>query len=468
MFRIRLTLLLLVMLVMSILPAARGADGPTADLRTALDDYVAAPDDAYSWRLVQRTADEGATTYVVDMTSQRWRKPGEVDRSEWKHSLVVVKPDNATADTALLFIGGGRNGEPPPKGADDRTKQFALATRSVVVELGMIPNQPLEFHSDGRQRSEDDLIGYAWDRFLEDGDPHWLPRLPMVKAVVRAMDTVQSLLSSRDGGELRIDKFVIAGASKRGWTTWMTAAVDDRVCAIAPIVIDVLNVKRSMIHHYAAYGFWAPAIDDYVNHRITHRLNTPEYAELLKLVDPFAYRSRFTMPKCIINATGDEFFLPDSSQFYFVDLPGEKHLCYVPNSDHSLRGTDGLDTLLAFHHAIVHDTPRPDLSWEFLEPGTVKVSTPSNPQRVTLWRATNSKARDFRVETIGNAYQARRLEPNESGDYLAKVAEPSEGWTAYFVQLEFDVGAPTMLRLTTPVRVIPDTLPYVDKPLSGN
>jgi len=37
-----------------------------------------------------------------------------------------------------------------------------------------------------------------------------------------------------------------------------------------------------------------------------------------------------------MNSTGDQFFLPDNSQFYFQDLPGEKYLRYVPNTDHSM------------------------------------------------------------------------------------------------------------------------------------
>ena len=456
--------LYIVMLVLFGTPSfARAQVAPTAGTWTALDQYVATPDDAYSWTLLHRTAGRGMTTFVVSMTSQRWRTEADVNRTEWKHSLLIVKPDHAVSNKALLFIGGGRNGDEAPQDANQRIKQIAMATGSVVVELGQIPNQPLEFHGDGNGRYEDDLIGYAWDQFLKDGDPEWLPRLPMVKAVVRAMDTVELLLKSDEGGGLKIDKFVVAGGSKRGWTTWMTAAVDPRVCAIAPIVIDVLNVNRSMNHHYAAYGFWAPAIGDYVHHKLTHRRNTPEYADLLRLVDPYAYRSRFTMPKCIINATGDEFFLPDSSQFYFADLPGEKHLCYVPNSNHSLRGTDALETLTAFHHAIVNDTPRPEFSWEFVEPSAIRVIATTKPQRVLFWKATNPDARDFRVDTIGRAYQSVTVQPGESGEYLARVNKPEKGWTAYFVQLEFDVGAPTTLRLTTPVRVIPQGLPHADK-----
>ena len=61
-----------------------------------------------------------------------------------------------------------------------------------------------------------------------------------------------------------IRNFIVTGESKRGWTTWTTAAVDSRVVAIAPLVIDVLNLEVSMQHHWDAYGYWAPAVQDYV------------------------------------------------------------------------------------------------------------------------------------------------------------------------------------------------------------
>ncbi len=151
--------------------------------------------------------------------------------------------------------------------------RVAQATGSVVAELGMIPNQPLVFHGDGVSRSEDDLVAYTWDQYLKTGDELWPARLPMVKAVVRAMDTIQAVFEQKGEG-LRINESGSGGRTKRGWTTWMTAAVDPRVVAIVPIVIDVLNVEVSMEHHYAAYGFWAPAVGDYVHHHIPQRRKT--------------------------------------------------------------------------------------------------------------------------------------------------------------------------------------------------
>ena len=209
----------------------------------------------------------------------------------------------------------------------------AAATGSLVVELKMIPNQPIVFHGDGTPRKEDDLIAYCWDKFLDSGDPRWLPRFPMVKSVVRAMDCIQEW-SKKEG--IPVEKFVVAGGSKRGWTTWMTGATDHRVEAIVPIVIDVLNVDEQLFHHGATYGFWARALGDYVHHGIVQNPDHPRMQELHSMEDPYSYLDRLTLPKYIVNGSGDQFFVPDSSRFYYDDLQGEKHLYYVPNTDHGV------------------------------------------------------------------------------------------------------------------------------------
>src|ERR1019366_961760 len=240
------------------------AEAPNVpDERTALDDYIAAPDTNYNYHVVNTVQGNGCTTYILEMTSQAWLTTNEVDRPVWKHWLNIIKPGVVTSTNALLFIGGGANGGRPPQSADGSLARIALATKSVIAELKMVPNQPLVFAGETEGRKEDSLIAYTWDKFLRTGDPKWPARLPMTKAAVRAMDTVTAFCASPEGGNAKVDEFVVAGGSKRGWTTWTTAAVDKRVVAIIPIVIDVLNMEPSMMHHYGAYGFWAPAIANY-------------------------------------------------------------------------------------------------------------------------------------------------------------------------------------------------------------
>jgi PhoPQ-activated pathogenicity-related protein len=177
----------------------------------------------------------------------------------------------------------------------------------VVIKVNQIPNQPLYFaDEDNVARREDAIIAYSFDKFLKTGDEEWPALLPMTKAVVRAMDTIQAFLVERRS--LRIDDFIVVGGSKRGWTTWLTAAADKRIKAIAPASIDLLNMGEQFRRHFEAYGFYAPAIADYVALDIPNRIATPEGQALLRIVDPYAYRERFTMPKIILNSTGDQFF----------------------------------------------------------------------------------------------------------------------------------------------------------------
>lgn len=429
--------------------------GQARDKITALDRYVSASDTNFSYRLVNTIQAKGATAYLIEMTSQAWLTPTEVDKPVWKHALIIVRPDKVASSKCLLMIGGGSNDKPMPKGPDENVLRTALRSHSVVAELRHVPNQPLVFMQDGKPRFEDDLVAYSWDKFLRTGDDRWPARLPMTKSAVRAMDTVMAFCASTDGGQIQIDGFVVAGGSKRGWTTWTTAAVDHRVIAIVPIVIDILNIEPSMRHHYAAYGFWAPAVGDYTNHHIMEWMGSRQFQALARIEEPYEYRQRFTMPKLLIHATGDQFFLPDSSQYYFSDLPGEKYLRYVPNADHSLKGSDAWETLDAFYRAILLNRPLPKLKWKVRSNGFIQASTQDSPREVRLWQATNPNARDFRLESLGPKWTSNLL-AGRKGVYQASIQAPEEGWTAFMIEFTFDGPEGTPLKLTTSVGVVPN------------
>ena len=431
---------------------------------TPLDAYIAAPDEHFSFKKVSSMEGEGYTTHVVRMVSQHWLTTEEVKDPEWWHWVTIVVPKEVKSPTGMLMIGGGNRKDKKPKEAEDLVVQAALATQTVVAELHNVPNQPLNFVGDDfGPRTEDELIAYGWRQFLEGGakeeDARWLARLPMTKAAVKAMDVITAV--TREEGPTEVTQFVVAGGSKRGWTTWTTAATDDRVVAIAPIVIDLLNVIPSFEHHWQVYGFWAPAVGDYDREGIMEWQNSREYDALMAITEPYSYLDRYTMPKMIINATGDQFFIPDSWQFYWKDLPGEKHLRYVPNSEHSMRGTDAFETLIAFHAHIATETPRPDFDWE-VEGGviTIRPHTDFPPESVTLWQAHNPESRDFRVDVIGRGYEASPVEPEADGSYRLTIKAPENGYAAFFGELTFKTPAPVPYKMSTGVVVLPDTYPH--------
>jgi PhoPQ-activated pathogenicity-related protein len=430
---------------------------------TALDRYVTAPDTAYAYKLVDTIKSAGQATFILELTSQSWLTEKDVDRPLWKHWLTIVRPDAVKSSKALMIISGGASDRPAPKSASASLLTASAATGSVAAEVRMIPNQPVTFTGD-KPRTEDALIAYTWDKFLRTGEDRWPARLPMTKAVVRAMDAVTAFCASPEGGGVKVDGFVVTGASKRGWTTWTTAAVDKRVVAIIPIVIDTLNVELSAKHHFEAYGFWAPALKDYTNARLADWAGTPQNRALMKIEDPYEYRLRLTMPKFILNATGDQFFVLDGSRFYYDDLPGPKYLRYVPNADHSLRGSDAPLSVLGFYQAILAGKPLPRYAWTFEKDGAIKVTAEDRPTEVKLWQATNPKARDFRLETLGAVWKSSPLEAGADGQYFGRVAAPEQGYTAFMIELTFPGSGAMPFKFTSGVRIVPDVLPFKFEP----
>lgn len=435
-----------------------------ADEKTSLDAYIARPEAVYGWKLNSTIEGDGYTSYVLELTSQTWRSAEEVDRPVWTHWLTITKPAEVTSDKALLFIGGGDNGDPAPTSANARSVRIATETKSVVADLGMVPNQPLVFpDSPDVDRYEDDLISYTRVKHFQTKDDDWLVRYAMVKSGVQAMTAVQEFLKSPEGGGAAVNEFVVAGASKRGWTTWLVGATDERVIGIIPMVIDALNSEEITKQHFRILGFFAPSLGDYVRHGLfPHRVGTPEYQAVLRLEDPYNYfgRARLSIPKFVVNASGDQYFMPDNSRFYWDPMPEEKRMRLVENSRHNLAETDAVDSMLAFYQSVITGGKRPAYSWTKGADGTLTVTTEDQPSEVKLWQAHNPKTRDFRVEHLGKAYTSSVLQPQADGTYVAHVEQPAEGFTAFFVELTYPSGFSVPFKFTTEASVVPDVLPF--------
>lgn len=483
---------------------------------SVLREFVQRPDPFFFSYTVRESVDlPGARVHYLDLKSQGW-KPDKVSAgATWQHWLTIIEPDIKRYDTALLFIDGGRTRTSPPSIESDfglYLLSMAIFSGTVVAHLPNVPAQPITFAEEAgirEGRTEDAIIAYTYDEFMKsfargEPDTDWPLLFPMAKAAVKAMDVVQealpSVLSRKAPEAAQVRDFVVSGASKRGWTAWLTAVADDRVRAVMPVVIDVLNMDQQIFHHRRSYGYYSPAIYPYAQEQVFDRFDTPEGLALLELVDPYEYRGALNMPKYIINSTGDQFFLPDSSRFYFDDMPGEKHVNYIPNTDHSLDGTQSvlqenaaLDSALAFYMAVVQDVERPEMTWEFAPDGSIVVETQDNPTSMRMWSAAAPQVRDFRKERLdplGISWRSTPLVQQSPGRWVARpqlvppTAQVTEVWNAFFVQATFENAAepvvavtggqanlPPLLRpiptytetpefvMTTPVRVIPDTYP---------
>jgi PhoPQ-activated pathogenicity-related protein len=464
---------LLVLLAMTALPAQ-------SCYATALDDYIALPDGNYSYTAPAFGVLDYATgtrAFNLEMTSQAWREPNQVNTTVWTHWVTVVVPEldelfGPTKDTALILVSDGNIGEPAPNivaPEPSQYRQLAGATRSVVVELRGVPNQPLQFADEGSGRSEDEIIAYSWDKFLRGGDSYWPVQLPMVKSVVRCMDAVEDFIDTAYGTDKTVNNFVLSGGSKRGWAAWLTAAVDTRVIGVAPIVSDLLNMQRSFAHHWSCYGFWADSLSPYEDMGIFDWFGSSSSADdLLVIVDPYEYRDRLAIPKFILTAAGDDFFLHDSIQFYVDDLLGETYVRTVPNTNHYLDGKEEqvFANMVPYYDALLTNQPRPAFSWTLNEDGSMTVTTTATPIAVNLWQADNLVDRDFRQVTIGNTWTSSVLTEQSPGVYLADPGIPLTGWRSYFVELVYDYDTSSTgigdfdYYFTTEMRVLPEARPF--------
>lgn len=427
--------------------------------------YLSEADPAYSYELQNTIEGDNYTAYVIRMVSQTWLAEDVVDESEWWHWLTVVVPDSVNHSTGLLWIGGGDREDPAPESVNPLVLNAALATNSITADLHNVPFQPISFTGDNRleKRVEDEIISYAWRKFMEEGandeDAEWLPRLPMTAAAMRAMDSVTDFIQNQEN--LTVDKFVVSGASKRGWTTWTTGIFDSRVVAIAPVVIDLLNIIPSFQHHWRAYGEWSPAIEDYEDENIMEWQYSAEYDRMLELIDPFSYQDSLDIPKYLINSASDEFFLPDSWQFYWEDLPSPKYLRYVPNAGHSLENTDATESLIAYYNYILDDLPIPQFNWTADTTGFQIQLDPNNlPDELLLWNAHNPDARDFRLYVIDRIWLARSVDIPDNGNVSVEIGTPDSGFTAWFVEATYNSDSDLPFKQTTGVVVTPDVYPF--------
>ncbi len=435
---------------------------PEVSSDSILKDYVMAPDSAFGFEVVHTVTGEDYDYHVLKMTSQTWLTPDVVDKTEWWHWVSIVVPRDTPFDTGMMWIGGGSTNTKMPEKPDDLILAAATQTNSIVAQVHNIPFQPLTFANDTfGKRNEDEIISYGWRKFLEGGakdeDAIWLARLPMTKAVKLAMDATSQLVKTYYDKDL--NNYVVAGASKRGWTTWTTAAVDDRVVAIIPIVIDMLNLEPSFKHHWKNYGFWAPAVEDYVREGVMEWMGTPEFDRMLEITEPYSFLADLDMPKLLINAAGDQFFQPDSWEFYWDDLKGEKHIQYVPNFGHNLSESDALPNMISFYSAVLNQNQRPKYDWKIEGDLITFEADPANkPISVKIWTANNDKTRDFRVDVFGPNWKATELPSTADGHYEFQMVQPENGYQGYFMEVTFAGEAP--MKVTSGVEVLPRTYPF--------
>lgn len=400
-----------------------------------------------------------------ELISQNWPEKKSA-LSNWQHKVDIYIPENPLTQRAVVVINNGinRNIEGKPPGMPSDMGQQSLAsiarmTRTIVVSVSNIPNQYLSLAGDNTLRKEDDAVAYSWSLFLQDPVKNAkVPlHIPMAAAVSQAMS-----LAERELADWKIDRFVVSGLSKRGWTSWLTLISDPRVDAIAPFVFDLPGIRPALTHMYRSYGNnWPAAFYPYYMQNIDTQIASSRFTQLLTIIDPLHYKNtiyqnRLTVPKYIINASGDDFYVPDNTRFYYEQLAGEKSLRVVANSSHYDIKNYTESSLIPFINRLQQGKHLPEINI-VRHQQKLSLTFSEKPSKIQRWTAVNKQARDFRY-ACGIRYHAAAIPVSKQ--IAITLDTPPLGWQASFIEATFNDGfVATSQVWITPDGKYPDTAP---------
>lgn len=405
----------------------------TLFIQTDMDRFLREPKTGYEWKIINEEKTENGKVFKIQLISQVWQD------KKWKHDLDFYQPKRLLHDDkAILLITGDKSAHD-----EDLKNAYLLGDLSKmnVVILYDVPNQPL--FNDLR---EDDLVSYTFEKYLDTQDSSLPLLMPMVRSAVRAMDAVSEF--STEKTDKRISQFILTGASKRAWTTYITSATDDRVIGMAPMVFDMLRIPDQIKHQKSMWGRVSPMFAPYEMRGLLEEFDSPPIKKLLDCVDPYtyAYRRRLLMPKLIILGANDPFWAIDGLNLYWNDLPHPKMVLYVPNAGHGLEDKQRvMNTLSAFCRIVAARKAFPNFSWTWVTSGTSAIAK--------LSAHGSTKTRLWVAESDNLVFVESKWKETESsqGDLQTPHPKGTKGYRAVFAEAEFQFEEIKYNLSTTPV-----------------
>jgi len=407
--------------------------------------------------LLEEVFEPGYEFRRLQMISQNWAPAPVLEPRRWAHDVELHVPQGASPGKALLVVNNGVRHGPAqtPDYAREVLREVAIKARIAVVMISDVPNQYLTFSDAENPMREDDAVAHTWAHALGGAAPELPLHVPMAAAASRAMDLAEQELGKRG---FTVDRFIITGASKRGWSAWLTALADDRVMAIVPSVIDVADTSAMLDGLRKRYGgHWPAALWPYHQAGVLQQLGTPAFEQLMSMMDPMQYLNeegqRLAIPKYLVSASGDDFFAPDPVTDYQQLLPGQTSLRVLPNSDHGGVRQAVVSSLVPAVMRLRDGKPLPSVQVSADgQAGQMTVELSERPVALKVWTASNSQDRDFRY-ACGVRYQPETLVPKQR--FSVQRAAPAVGWQAQFIEAKFADG----FIATSPVSVLPQTYP---------
>ena len=407
---------------------------------TALTRYLRQPDAAFAWKVDEPGPLDNDRVVRLKLTSQQWRD------TTWKHDILLIRPAQSRhGDAALLLITGSKK--------LDRyipyLRLLADQAGAPAAVVNNVPNQPL-FGG----KKEDALIAHTFEQYLKTGDESWPLLFPMVKSAVRAMDAINMHAAKYD--QKNINRFVLTGASKRGWTTYLTGPQDRRVVGIAPMVFDILNMHVQTDWSQAVWGKQSEQISDYTERGLVGRSDDERRELLYEWIDPYVNRRRYTMPKLILLGTNDRYWPVDATRHYYHDFAEPKAIHQTPNLGHDIgRSREMVKALGAFFRETMDGEALPSLTTRVTggryQTAEIEIHSNVRAKSMRVWTATSSD-RDFR----DSRWTSTPMRPADGKLARYRVPIRRRGYQAVMFEATYEDSAGHEYPLSSQVIVTPD------------
>lgn len=487
---------------------------PTNDDDPSLYKYMDIPDASFSWKAdftpFKNDTKHQLLHYRMKLNSLQWLTEAEVTPSQWTHDVVVIRPYIPLPGKAMLWIEGCANNEDFEVECYQRdislVADLAQSTGMMVFILFHVPNQPSVFASDPDQGKlmEDRLVSFSWNTFMTRAQnrPDWIAYFPMAKASLRCLDAGEGY--SKDlvaMGMLTqpITKWYIFGMSKRGAATWFLTAYlgarqPHRIIGSAPVVFEALNFKEVVLESMPAkLGGFTHVLSPY-RASIPFLLEDQKLEALSRHIDlttPWYHKGLTAVPKYVVSAALDEFFMLGNDRYWYDQLEN-KHRLIVPHADHIfILDIDWLYKGVAAHAtALVSGVGLPFvLETVDYKAQTITMCSEVKPTQSVLYSASPNPQTiprlDFRMlkpPIADNCLPPATLtdkkcisiaewqtDPIEvkfvNGLWCAHHHQtniPSDTWIASYIVFSFDEKSPKGNGVyTTPVMILPDHYPFV-------
>ncbi|MCU0315248.1 MAG: PhoPQ-activated pathogenicity-related family protein [Fimbriimonadaceae bacterium] len=247
---------------------------------------------------------------TIHLQSQVWQG------LPWQHRIFTI---GDPGPAAILEITGEDLGQTE----EDFARDLATTAGLPIITLTQVPNQPWN------NLWEDDFIASTFQRFLETGDPDWPLLFPMVQSVKAAIQAISAVWG--------VEKIILTGASKRGWTSYLAAALGlPEVIGAAPRVFDCLDLPWQMQRQRDLWGDYSEMLDPYTQLGLRQLLDQEQGIALAREIDPIHFLPKVPFPLYPIVGTNDSFWAPDSLSRYRDQLPPGSQALSIPNSGHNL------------------------------------------------------------------------------------------------------------------------------------